>query len=143
MKKLLALFALVPTFAFAQVSIPVTNDATTGTIINETAVINSVGNAITATTSQTSVPTFIVTGVPGTKAQAQLAVIGQASCVMDTTIASGASQYYVVNSTTIAGYCHPQASPPAAGVWVLGFLSPQFTATGVASIVNINSFPYP
>ncbi len=134
-----ALFALP---SFAQVAIPISNAAVTGTILNNTAVINSSGNAIVATISNTTVPTYIVASNSGTTGQAQLAVLGQALCVMDSTVSGSAAWYYVINSTTVGGACHPQLLAPSAGTWVIGYLSSASTTAGQPALVNVNSFIY-
>src|ERR1700761_4260704 len=144
MKKLYTLFALLISMpaAFGQAAIPVANAAATGTTLNSTAVINTSNAAVIAGTGNTGVPTLIVVGGAGTTGQAQLAVLGPASCTMDTTIASGAAGYFVVNSTTGAGDCHPPAAAPGGGVWVIGFLGATATTSGQTAIVNVQPFLY-
>ena len=142
MKKTLLFLMLSSVAAYGQVAIPVTNAVSTGTTINETAIVNSTNNAVISTTSSTAVPTYIVVGSPGTSGQAQLATLGPAACVMDSTLASGAAWYYVIASVTNAGYCHAQAAAPSSGVWVIGYLASQSTTTGVTAVVNVNSYIY-
>lgn len=144
MKKLYTslLFLLFASSAFAQLVIPAANDGTTGTAVNETAIVNSTNNAITAGTSNTGVPTYIVAAGAGLLGQAQLVVLGPASCLMDSTIASGAAWYYVVNSTTTPGDCHAQAAAPAAATWVIGYLNASATTSGVTAQVMVASFVY-
>src|SRR5690348_3964991 len=85
---------------------PQANDGTTGTTVNLLAKINTSGNAIKAGTGDTAVPTYIVVGGAGTSGNAAMANYGLASCVMDTTLASGAGGDFVVASTSTAGDCH-------------------------------------
>ncbi len=127
--------------AFAQVAIPITNATSTGTTVNSTAIINSSVNAILANTSNTTVPTYIVTGGAGTSGQAQLVMLGQALCTMDSTT-SGSAWYFVVNSVTNAGYCHAQSAAPSAGTWIIGYLSSASTTSGATALVNVNSYVY-
>jgi hypothetical protein len=122
---------------------PVPNDATTGTALNATAVIDAAGQAITAGTSNTGVPTYVVVGGAGIFGHAVLASAGSlAACTMDTTIASAAGGYYVVNSTTVAGDCHAQSAAPANGTWVIGFLDASSTTAGSAALVNVSGLIY-
>jgi hypothetical protein len=137
---LLALLMFAPA-GFAQVAIPITNASSTGTTVNQTAIVNASNQAIIATTTSNSVPTYIVVAGAGTTGQAQLALSGPALCVMDATTSS-AGWYYVVNSTTTAGYCHPQSAAPTAGNWVIGYLQAASTTTGVTGLVNVNSYVY-
>ena len=141
MKKIFALLFLVSSAALGQVAIPVNNSTTTGTILNETAIVNSSNQAVMAGTSNTTVPTYIVAGGAGTSGQAQLAVLGQTTCLMDATV-SGAGWYYIVNSTTTAGYCHPQSAAPSANTWVIGYLAATSTTSGSVAVVNVNSYIY-
>lgn len=144
MKKLFLFFLSIflTSAAFAQTAVLVANDGTTGTTVNETAIVNSTLNAIAAGTGNTAVPTYIVVGGAGTTGQAQLATSGPASCVMDTTIGSAAGWYYVINSTTAAKECHPQSAAPSAGTWVIGYLSASSTTSGAAAQVVVSSFVY-
>jgi hypothetical protein len=152
MKRPLILFAILvlAATAFAQAGgvlngsrgIPVSNDTSTGTQLNGTAIIDSVGKAISATTSNTAVPTYIVTGGAGTAGNATLAVSGIAPCLMDITIGSGGGGYYVINSTTVANECHPQMAAPASGIWVIGFLWAQATSSGQTANVVVSNFFY-
>lgn len=144
MKKLYSLFLLMlaTSAALAQVAIPITNAGTTGTTVNQTAIVNSSNAAVLAGTGNTTVPTYIVVAGGGTAGQAQLAAVGPASCVMDSTIASGAAWYYVINSTTTAGYCHAQSAAPTAGTWVIGYLQSASTTSGSTAQVNVNSYIY-
>jgi hypothetical protein len=122
---------------------PAPNDSTTGTTLNSTAVIDSAGQAILAGTSNTNVPTYIVVGGAGTSGNGTLASLGTlAPCTMDATIASGAGGYYVVNSTTVAGDCHPQSAAPSAGTWVIGFLAVSSTTSGSTALVAVDGFIY-
>lgn len=122
---------------------PQPNDGVTGTALNETAVVNSAGNALTASTSNTTVPVYIVVGGAGTTGIASLAMEGSlAPCRMDSTVASAGGGFYVVNSTTVGGDCHAQSAAPANGVWVIGFLHDSSTTSGANALVLINGFYY-
>lgn len=152
MKKiLLAVFLCVPFAAFAQSGgmvngtrgYPQPNDGTTGTVVNETAIVNSAANAITAATSNTTVPTYIVVGGAGTTGNAVLASNGTlAPCKMDTAVSSSGGGYYIINSTTTAGDCHPQSAAPSAGIWVIGTLHDATTSSGSNALVSVNGYFY-
>ena len=144
MKKCALLLSLIVLFraasAFGQVHSLVPNDSTTGTVLNELAKINTSGNAILASTSDTTVATYIVADNSGKTGNADLILNGANwPCVMDISIA-GSMGYFVIASTSTAGECHPQANAPAAGVWVVGFLQISYTTQGVASPVYANGF---
>jgi hypothetical protein len=144
MKKLYALL-LTMAFAspaFAQVAIPVTNAATTGTVLNETAIVNSSNDAVVAATTNTTVPAYIVIAGAGTAGQSQLAITGPAPCIMDSTIANAAGWFFVVNSTTVAGDCHAQSATPSAGTWVVGYLDSSSTTAGSAAQVDVTPFVF-
>ena len=121
---------------------PQPEDTATGVVQYGTAIINASGNAIAANTGNTSVKTYIVLSPTSTAAgNATLAAQGSlAPCKMDSTIASGAGNYFVINSTTTNGDCHAQASLPASGVYVIGYLQASYTTTGVAALVEVNGF---
>ena len=149
MKKAILGFAALLVFAVAahaQLVIngarafPQANDGTTGTTINLLATVNSSANAIKATTSNTTVPTYIVVGGAGTTGNAALAMSGLASCVMDTTIASGAGGDFVVASTTTAGDCHPQSASPVSGTYVVGHLVASSTTAALAALVKVSGY---
>jgi hypothetical protein len=139
----LILMLLATSAGLAQTAILVTNAASTGTTQYETAIVNSSLNAIVAGTSNTTVPTYIVVAGAGTTGQAQLANSGPASCIMDTTIASAAGWYYVVNSTTNAGYCHAQSASPSAGTYVIGYLASTSTTAGSQAQVVVSPSSVP
>lgn len=113
------------------------NDGTTGTTINRLAKMTSTG-CILAAITDTNIPLWIVTSASATTGSASLATTGDASCVMDTTIGSGASGDYVIESVTTAGQCHPQSAQPS-GVFVIGTLTPDSTTSGSAANVRIVS----
>ena len=119
---------------------PQPNDGATGTTINTLAIINTSGNAITATVSNTSVPTYVVTGGAGTTGNAVLGTIGVAPCIMDSTIASAAGNFYVIASVTNAGDCHAQSAAPSSGIWIVGYLHDSSTSSGVTALVDLNGF---
>lgn len=116
-------------------------NGTPATVLYGTAKITSGGLAVAATTSDTSDPTFIVVGGAGSTGNAVLASTGSlAFCLMDSTIASGAGGYFVVNSTTVANECHAQAAVPAPGTWIIGILSSGSTTSGLSAVVSVISF---
>lgn len=131
---------------------PQPNDATTGTTLYGTATINLAGNAINATTSNTTVAAYIVVcptaaascpSYNGKTGNAALAENGTlAPCTMDSNIASSAGGYYVVNSTTtLAGpECHAQSAAPGGGTWVIGYLAANSTTSGSTALVAVNGF---
>ena len=120
---------------------PQSNASSTGTTLNSAAIINSSGNAVIAATSNVAVPVYIVVGGAGTSGNATLASNGTlAPCTMDSTIASAASSYFVINSPTTAGDCHAQATAPAAGTFIIGFLSSASTSSGSTALVLVDGF---
>jgi hypothetical protein len=119
-------------------SISYPNDTVTGTQQAYLAIVNTAGNAITATSSNTNVYVYIVTSATATSGTAFLAITGTAPCIMDTAIGSGGAGYYVIASTTNPGYCHPQAAAPAAGTGIVGTLAVQATSVGVNARVLVN-----
>jgi len=144
------LFLLVPAALFGQAGglvngtrgFPQPNNTSTGTTLNGTAVITA-GLAINAGTSNTTVPAYIVIGGAGTSGNAVLASDGSiAPCIMDSTISSGASNYYVINSTTTAKECHAQSAAPSSGVWIIGFLSVDATTSGSTANVAVHGAFY-
>ena len=119
---------------------PVPNETTVGTTLNGTASINSAGQAIAATTAQTTVPTFIVVGNAGLSGSALLAASGIAYCRMDAT-ASAIGGQFVTNSTATAKDCHT-SSTVASGQWVIGYLYDSGTTLGQPARVLVVSFTY-
>ena len=118
----------------AQISVQnIPNDSTTGTIQYQLAKINSSGNAISASTSDTGVPVFVVTSATASAGYAQVAVSGQASCTTD---AGGASiGHFLVASSTIAGTCHDAGATPPASGWVVGQAITAAVANGSVTIM--------
>ena len=153
-KKILSLTLLLLTtcaLAFAQSGgllngtrgFPQPNDGTTGTVLNQTAKINSAGQAIQAGVADTTVPVYIVIGGAGTTGNAVLAAPGTiAACQMDATVAANGGGYFILQSTITAGDCHPQASAPAQSTWVLGYLAQATTSSGSNALVSVNGFVY-
>src|SRR5208282_5362057 len=139
---LLWLIPLLCSLAFGQAAVTYTNAGTTGTTLNSLGVINTSNNAVIATTSNTGVPAYIVVGGAGTTGLGVLAVAGQASCTMDSTIASAAGGFYVIASTTTGGDCHAQSAAPAAGTWVVGYLAASSTTSGSTALVTVNGYIY-
>lgn len=146
---MLAAVTLLAASAFAQSGglvnatrgYPQPNDGTTGTTLNGTAKAQANGTIINAGTGDTTVPTYIIIGGAGTSGQAVIAAQGTlAPCTMDSTIASNAGGFYVVNSTSVAHDCHAQSAAPAPGTWIIGYMHDQATATGVTALVAVNNF---
>ncbi len=141
------LLILVAAQAFGQaattngpIAMPFVNEATTGTTLNGTAVINSSGQAIGANTSQTTVPTFIVVGNAGISGNALLATAGLAYCRFDASTSSTGGQF-VVNSTTTGKDCKVLSSV-TAGTWVIGSLYDSGTTSGQLARVLVTSYFY-
>lgn len=151
MKKLILLLAalVLPIAAHAQSSqlingsrvlpsgsglrMQVANDVSTGTTVNLLAKLTSTG-AILATTSDTTIPTFIVETGAGTTNSAELAVIGHGNCIMDTTT-SNTEGFYVIASVTTNGRCHAQSSAPTA--YIVGAMVSNSTTAGSAAVVQV------
>jgi hypothetical protein len=115
----------------------VANQTPTGTTVNLLAKLTSTG-AIKATISDTNVPVFIVEAGAGTTGNAEIAVIGNGNCIMDTTT-SNTEGFYVIASVTTDGRCHAQSTAPTA--WILGTMVSNSTTTGSAAIVHVlNTF---
>ena len=133
---------VISAHAWGQASRVVPNATVTGTTLNSLATINTSYQAVIATTSNTAVPTYIVVGGAGTAGSAALAFGGQASCTMDSTIASAAGGYYVIASVTTGGQCHAQSAAPASGVWVVGFLDASAITSGSTALVNVDGYFY-
>lgn len=156
MKRLSLLFSLLITLAamplFAQPDAQVingaranaayANDGTTGTHYHSTAkILATTGAAVDATTGDTVIPTYIVTSATGTTGQANLAMFGEAQCVMDTTLSNTAG-FYVINSPTTAHECHPQAAAPSSCTWVIGQVHDTSTTSGSAAYVQVEGYQY-
>ena len=139
---------LAPSLANAQTIIngarafPQLNDTSTGTTLNGTAIINSAGHALNAGITDTGIPTYIVVNRAGKTGNAGLGIAGIALCTMDSTIASSAGGYYVVNSTTTPTECHAQSAAPSSGTWVIGYLSSSATSIGATALVQLNGYLY-
>lgn len=117
-------------------------NSVSGTTLNSLAIINTAGNAVTATTASTGVPTYIVVAGAGTSGNAALALAGGiAACTMDANLAS-AGGAYVIESTTVNGQCHPQTSPPSSGTWVVGFVVSGSTTASATSLVAVQGYNY-
>lgn len=138
-----ALLALFATGAGPQgLTLPIqANDSTTGTTLDTLATVNVAGNAIQATTSNTSVPTYIVVGGAGTSGAATLATMGIVPCVMDIT-QSNTNEDFVVASTITGADCHPQAAAPSPGTWLVGHLISSSTTAGSKALVKIDAYFY-
>jgi hypothetical protein len=118
------------------------NDGSTGTTQNAVAKLNSSGNAINSTTSDTAIPTYPVVSPTSTSGNASIAYSGPAYCTMDSTIGSAATGDYVINSTTAAHECHAQSGAPSAGTWVIGYVVSTSTASGSVSLINVQGYLY-
>jgi hypothetical protein len=118
------------------------NDGSTGTTQFASAKINAAGNAINATTGDTAIPTYPVLAGAGTSGNAALAYSGPAYGTMDSTIASGAGGFYIINSTTAAHEFHAQSAAPSAGVWVVGYLISSSTTSGSSALIQVNGYVF-
>jgi len=118
------------------------NDNTTGTQLNRLATVNAAGNAVQATTSNTSVPTYIVSSGAGTSGAAIFAFRGIVPCVTDATIASGANNDFVLASTTTGGDCHAQSAAPSPGTWIVGSLISNSTTAASTALVRAGGYFY-
>ena len=141
--QLIIAIAVLSAVAFGQAAVLYPNASSTGTTANSTASVNTSGQAVLATTSQTSTPVYIVVGGAGTTGSAALAVAGLSPCTMDSTISSAAAGDYVINSTTTGGDCHAQSTAPSNGVWVIGYLHDSTTTSGSTALVQVNGYSYP
>lgn len=116
------------------------NDTVTGTTVNLLAKLTNTG-AIAAGTTDTTVPVYIVDSGAGKTGNAKLAIGGQEACKMDAN-ASATEGFYVIASTTTAGECHAQSTPPS-GVYVVGTLISNSTTSGATSVVNVTPHSTP
>lgn len=100
-------------------STAITNDTSTGTVLNELAVIESSGDAITASTSNLNGIIGLVSAGAGTTGSATINQIGVTPCVFDGATTAGD---FVQASTTMGGKCHDtgSASVPSNGNQVIG-----------------------
>jgi hypothetical protein len=119
------------------------NDTTTGTVINTLAKVTLTG-AVQAGTTDTMIPTYIVVAGAGhgVGTKAQLAVSGQASCIMDATITSGAIGWPVFESTATGKGGDCSTSSPSTlplGVWIVGYMAQDSTTVSVAANVIASS----
>jgi trimeric autotransporter adhesin len=94
----------------------ITNDATTGTVLNELAKFTSAGTVVVPSTGDPGGVLGIVvgeTGASGTTAQAVVASVGAAQCLFDNTAVEAD---YIEISSIAAGHCHDAgAAYPTAG----------------------------
>lgn len=93
------------------------NAGTTGTTLNKLAKINSNGSLVITATSDTSGAYGVVVAGAGTSGSADVAQVGQASCVFDG--ATTAGDYVTISSST-AGDCHDDGASAPAGVQAVG-----------------------
>jgi len=125
----------------------VANDGTTGTTLNELAKATQTGAILTATTDSFSSPASIVMGGAGTTGNAQLAVTGIASCIMDVTASNTEGQPVFKSvtgltaasgGTAVAGECSTTtgANVPL-GTYILGKLISNSTTAGSTALVIV------
>jgi hypothetical protein len=119
-------------------TIVVTNDTGTGTTTNSLAKINSSGNAVLATTTDTAIPVFLCISGCGTTGSATLLVGGSGTAQAD---ASGVTRgHFLVNSTATNGrVADGGATAPTSG-WVVGIA--QSTAAANATFTLLNAPGY-
>jgi hypothetical protein len=94
-----------------------TNAGTTGTTVNLLAKLNSSGEAVVTSTSETSGAVGIVLSGAGTSGTAKIAYSGVASCVADNSTTIG---NYVILSTGTAGRCRDGGATYPTSGQVLG-----------------------
>lgn len=125
---------LPPCCALALAS-EVPNDTTTGmgTVANKLARISTAGATKTLASDPSSNQTYVVATGAGTSANAQLAVAGQVSCIMDGP-ASGTEGQYVVASNNTDGDCSATATP-AIGAWIVGQMISNSTASNTPALI--------
>jgi hypothetical protein len=100
--------------------VEIANASATGTTLNKLAKLaGAPSTAVLPATSDTSGIVGIVVGGAGTSGNAQIARLGQASCVFDGTTTAGD---YVQISATVAGDCHDAGATFPASGQVLGFV---------------------
>ena len=114
-------------------------NASAGTTVGLLAKITATG-VTTALTTDTTVPLYLVGGGEGTAGTAILVLAGPSQCVMDATVGSGLAGAFLVASSTTAGRCHPQLTPPSSG-YVIGFLLDDATLAG--GLGNVLIIPQP
>lgn len=126
-------------------NITIPNDNSTGTTTQRLAKINSSGNAIIATTSDTAIPVYCVSTGAGTSGSAILLGAGRATCKTD---AGGATiGHYLGESTTIAGMLVDLGTSVPAGVYTVGIAlttaaansNVDFEAVGYVGGITFNS----
>lgn len=116
------------------------NDSTTGTTVNLLAKLTSTG-ALLIGTGDTATRALICIANCGIEGNSNLAVNGQAACVMDSSVSS-TEGYEVVASTTTAGRCHA-VSAAGAGRWVIGTMVDNATSPGVNGNILIGGYLHP
>ena len=104
------------------------NNPTTGTMRDRLAKIVA-GQAVLATTADTDIALYPVSTANATTGDAIYVTSGPSVCEMDSTIASGASNWPVVASVLVGGRCHAQAALPSSG-YVLGYMKDDVTTLG-------------
>lgn len=109
-------FAGAQSLSSYSLTFSVGNASSGGTANGKIAKLTSSG-AVTATTSDTNGVLGIVVSGGGTTGSAELALVGQPSCVFDNATTEGD---YVQVSTSTAGDCHDAGGSAPTGVQVLG-----------------------
>ena len=117
------------TLTSSNVTMPVANSSSTGTTLHKLAIINTSGQAVIATTSNTSVPVFIVNAGAGTTGSAALAIAGQFACTTDSGGATAGD--FIVASATTGGECSDAGATAPTSGWVIGLA--QTTVSGGAT----------
>lgn len=129
----------------------VANAGTTGTTVNKLAKLTGApSTALIAATTDTDNVLGIVVGGAGTTGNAQIAIVGQASCVFDGATTAGD---YVQISATTAGDCHDAGATRPTGSLAIGrvlstngaggtfavALTVGFTGTGAGGSGTVNT----
>ena len=115
------------------------NDPSTGTTVNLLAKITPTA-ALTALTTDTDIPLWVVTGGAGITGSATLQTSGPVLCIMDATTSNTAG-FYVLASTIVAGRCHAQAAQPTNG-FVIGIMTSNATSVGAAAQLIAANMPF-
>jgi hypothetical protein len=118
----------------------ITNDATTGTVLNEVAKFTSAGTVVVTSPGDSGGALGIVVARAGTSGQAVVASVGAANCVFDNTAMEAD---YIVISPTAAGQCHDAGAPyPTAGQVLGRVINPTATPPQVYLIgPEVRGFP--
>jgi hypothetical protein len=116
----------------------VPNDTSTGTVVNKLARISTTGAIKALHTDPTSNQTYVVATGAGTSAtvNAQLALAGEVSCIMDSPVSSTAGMYVVASTTSTAtdGMCSATATP-TIGAWIVGQMISNSTVYNTPALI--------